>query len=305
MDALALDRDPGGLSLVWVSGPAGTGKTRLAAEVASIAHRQGASVSFELADPNTGAPLAPFGKWLRRRVAELPEERLREVAAGPLRALLDPAASMSTPDKLEQQRWLLFEAIGEVLAEALDRPHLLVCEDVHRAAEDAFALLGHLLTSHPGLPLRVVATYRAGALDDRRAVALQSLKRLPGGSEEIVVGGLTEDQMATMYAHLTGGEPDGDETCGLWRATGGNPALIRIVAIDPARRPRKGAGPSAPGSLTDEVTGRLLAELGEEARRVLELAAVAAVVRPVLDERLLSAAWVESVRRRRSRSPTA
>ena len=64
--------------VVLVSGEPGVGKTRLVAEVARAAHREGATVLFGRCDEDLGIPYQPFVEALDSYVAYTPTERLIE-----------------------------------------------------------------------------------------------------------------------------------------------------------------------------------------------------------------------------------
>ncbi len=293
--ALGLDTADLGTSIVLVSGPAGIGKTRLVAEAVAEAHRAGARIWFEVTDSGSCAPLSPLGSWARAVASGLPQSREQEVCRGPLRSLLHPSEAWPASTDPDHERWALYEAVAALVAEVCGRRSVLVLDDLHRAPSDTLALLGYLLSTRPSLPLCVVCSYRPGAVDDQWLAALQALKRHPGLTGDVVVPALDRQASTQLFATLSPSaddvEADDDELADrLVRVTGGNPALIHRVAFDGDALAHAVKGGPLPGTLAQEVAGRLTEQLDADSRWAVELAAAAAVAQPVVPGRVLVAA---------------
>src|SRR5262249_49134222 len=125
----------GSLRLALVAGEPGIGKTRLAAELASRAHEEGAVVLFGRCDEDLGVPYQPCAEALRSYVVACPTRELAVQAGrhvGELARLVPEvgerllgARRLGLGD-LEDQRDRLFDAVAGLLAAASrSRPLLL------------------------------------------------------------------------------------------------------------------------------------------------------------------------------------
>ncbi len=123
--------------LFVVVGAAGTGKTRLADELASSAKERGARILWGRGWAGGGAP--PYWPWT---------QALRDAL---------PAASSDEPEG----RFRFFEATTETLRTlATAQPLLLVLDDLHAADEGSILLLEFAATALPEMPALVVALGR-------------------------------------------------------------------------------------------------------------------------------------------------
>ena len=270
--------------LVVLAGDAGIGKTRLAAELASVAHADGAVVLFGRFEEEAPAPyqpfvqmlrgwaggasLAPFAGRLGARAAELPlvlPELGTPEAGG--------AASLHGPEQ-GAQRLRLFDGIAALLAEiAGDAPLLMVLDDLHWADLPTLQLLGHLVRAPAPEAALFLATARRDEQDEALAGLLASLRR-EGTLERIELAGLDAAETGALVAALRSAPATPAFVAELHAETEGNPFFIEEVL-----RHLAGAGDVA---LADagvpegvrEVTGRRLARLGEPALAMLSVAAV-------------------------------
>ena len=192
---------------VLLAGEPGIGKTRLAAEIARIAHGAGGIVLFGRSDEAMGVPYQPvveaLGFYLSRARSPL-FGRL----AGELTRLSPEIAEREAnlPEPLysdpETERYRLFDAVAAWLgAVSAESPALLVVDDLHWATRPTLALLTHLARSGEPLRLLVVATYRDTALDVTVDLsdALADLLRQPG-VDRLRLTGLDEDGVAAFMA---------------------------------------------------------------------------------------------------------
>jgi DNA-binding SARP family transcriptional activator len=283
--------------LVLVTGEAGIGKSRLAAELAALAAGDGAAVLRGRCDEQTGVAYLPLRSALGPYLAACPTERLRALV-GPLggelvrlwpelaRRLPDlPAPTHSGP---EEERYLLFEAVTGLLdAIASTGPALLLVDDLHEADEQSLALLRHLAAAtHPAALLVVLTARDEEAVRGDLAGVLADLLRVPG-SEHLALGGLDERELADLAGTFSGG-PSGPATATLARVirgrTGGNPffagELLRHLAergaLAAGAIPRTVAGPAVEDvpATVRLVVGQRLALLGDAVRHLLEVASV-------------------------------
>ena len=151
--------------LVLVRGGAGVGKSRLVAEVAATARRQGAVVVSSQCFGTLGRlALAPVADWLRNEAVQsaaatldpawraevgrlIPAEGRGEGGAGP-RAMADA-----------WQRHRFFEGLARALI-AVGRPMMLVLDNVHWCDQETLAFITFCLGLASGTPLLVAGTLR-------------------------------------------------------------------------------------------------------------------------------------------------
>jgi DNA-binding SARP family transcriptional activator len=233
------DAGAGRRRTVLVAGEAGIGKTRLAAELALLAERDGAVVLAGRCDEHLGVPHLPFREALGRHLAGLPDDRLRALL-GPRTAELVrlwPEVSWRLPSPAPARtgppadQYLLAEALVDLLeAVAAGGPQLLVVDDLHGADEASLLLLRSL--AHDPRPARLltVLTYRDDEPAGRESLpaALVDVLRAPG-AELLTLDGLSTDEVAALAA-ATVGRPLGAEGAALAAVlrerTGGNPFLV-------------------------------------------------------------------------------
>jgi DNA-binding CsgD family transcriptional regulator len=188
-----------------VSGDAGMGKTRLSAELATVAAARGFTVlSGRCAELGDSVPYLPLADALHSAAVTTPA-LADAIAARPVLGLLLPdrgatqMAGSEAPGMAQQQ---LFGAVLGMLAELAGKaPVLLVLEDMHwadRSTRDLLTFLSRVLHRER---VAVIATYRTDDLHrghPLRAVAAELL-RLPSVTA-VEVGPLRDEAMAE---HLT------------------------------------------------------------------------------------------------------
>ncbi len=196
-----------------VSGDAGMGKTRLVAELATVAAARGFMVlSGRCAELGDSVPYLPLADALRSADHTAPA-LADAIAARPVLGLLLPdrdtaeLARGEVPGLAQQQ---LFGAVLGMLAELAARaPVLLVLEDMHwadRSTRDLLTFLSRVLHRER---VAVIATYRTDDLHrghPLRAVAAELL-RLPSVTA-VEVGPLRDEAMAEHLTALAQGPLD-------------------------------------------------------------------------------------------------
>ncbi|MGH9009898.1 MAG: ATP-binding protein, partial [Acidimicrobiia bacterium] len=218
----------------------GVGKTRLAAELATRVHGEGATVLAGRCDEDLGVSYQPFVEALRHFVdhaSGLPD-RLGRYGGELARLLPDlserapglPPPLRSDPD---MERYRLFDAVAGWLAAASnDEPLLLVLDDLQWAARPTLMLLRHVLRAGRGRVL-VLGTYRDTDLThDHPLVDVVADLRREGGVERLSLSGLDDAGVATIVEQAAGRTLD-DAGLALARAvyeeTEGNPFFVREV----------------------------------------------------------------------------
>ena len=271
-----LDQAAAGTPVVaLVSGDAGMGKTRLVAEVATVAAGQGFMVlSGRCAELGDSVPYLPLADALRSATAgQAPPALVDAIAARPVLGLLLPdrnAAEMAGGEVLGMAQQQLFGAVLGMLAElAGTAPVLLVLEDMHwadRSTRDLLTFLSRVLHRER---IVVIATYRTDDLHrghPLRAVAAE-LARLPSVTA-VEVGPLSDGAIAE---HLTALAPAPLEAASLEtiirRAEGNAYYAEELLAASTC-------GSDLPTGLADLLLARLQ-RLSPDGQRVVHAAAVA------------------------------
>jgi DNA-binding SARP family transcriptional activator/tetratricopeptide (TPR) repeat protein len=155
----------GRCGLVLVRGGAGVGKTRLVAEVAAMARRQGAVVASSQCFGTSGRlALAPVADWLRNDAVQSAAATLDPAWRAEVGRLV-PAEGHggrgTGPSAMADawQRHRFFEGLARALM-ALGRPTLLVLDNVHWCDQETLAFITFCLGLASGTPLLVAGTLR-------------------------------------------------------------------------------------------------------------------------------------------------
>jgi DNA-binding SARP family transcriptional activator len=224
-------------SAVVIGGEAGIGKTRLASELAGTVHGRGALVLYGRCDEGLAVPYQPFVEALRPFAREAGLDGLRAelgYLAPELARLLPELTGLGEPVRAdpESERFALFEAVAALVETmTLQRPALLVVDDLHWAARPTLLLLRHLIRTERQLNVLLVATYRETELDPSQPLAhlLADLHR-DASATRLSIGGLDETAIATLLEATVGHMLDdrASQLVQLLRSqTAGNPLFIR------------------------------------------------------------------------------
>ena len=262
--------------LVLCTGEAGIGKTRLAEELAAAATARGVAVAWARAADRGGSP--PYGLW--RLV--LAETAVGSGSAADLWPAGFGAADLGAESSVAQ-RFALFADVRERLAQAASRSGLvLVLDDLQWADEASAVLLVEVVRQLRGMRILAFATYR-----DSPEGVLAGLSA-EANAERVDLHGLPAEAVGDLLL-AAGLEASRDRARRVHDETGGNPFLVRELARTLAGPP----GSSVPGRVL-EATAYRLTQLSDEAREVLQAAAVAGnsfsagVVAKMLDRSVLS-----------------
>lgn len=271
-----------GVFLATISGEPGLGKTRLAAELAAIAHREGVGTLYGRAQDRVGLPYAALVDALEHAIASVEPAELEWRLAGQpdvpsvLQALLPSlrASAAPTPSLRALDPGRIRRAIVALLRLLAGRGALLVLDDMQWASRGELDALAELLSDPEAASLLVLVLHR----HPDEAAALAALREHPRVERhELEPLGL-EDVLA-MDAHA-----GGESRCGegeeenrdrrarvAWSAGGGNPLLVsELLAQSDANGRERFA---SVGNLVRE----RLDGLPDGAVDVLRLAAVAGV----------------------------
>jgi DNA-binding SARP family transcriptional activator len=253
---LRTEREPG--ARLWlVAGEAGIGKTRLVRELQTVALAHGHQVAWGRCWNESGTP--PY--WLWTQVVR----RLQGLAAGvDLASIVLAESGAATPDPTNVDSFALFDATAADIARAaVDRPVLIVLDDLHRADPGSFELTRFVLDHLPDAPVTVVATLRPDDAADRPDIA-GTLDALRAVARIVDLDGLSSEAVGV----LTG---DADAAEGIRAVTGGNPLFVQQLIQ--AGLPSAIADPRALGAVVQ-------ARIEGLDRNALDLLAATAVLGP-------------------------
>jgi DNA-binding CsgD family transcriptional regulator len=256
-----------------VSGDAGMGKTRLVAELATVAAARGFMVlSGRCAELGDSVPYLPLADALRSAAHTSPA-LADAIAARPVLGLLLPdrdnaeLAGRDVPGMAQQQ---LFGAVLGILAELAETaPVLLVLEDMHwadRSTRDLLTFLSRVLHRER---IAVIATYRTDDLHrghPLRAVAAELL-RLPSVMA-VEVGPLRDEAMAEHLTALAQQPLEAAELEAIIRRAEGNTYYAEELLAASA------CGTGLPAGLAELLLARLQ-RLSAAGQQVVHAAAVA------------------------------
>jgi tetratricopeptide (TPR) repeat protein len=289
-----------------VSGDAGIGKTRLAAEFARAVHGEGALVLYGRCDEGLAVPYQPFVEALRPYARAASPARLHDELgdlAPELGRLVPELAGLGEPIQAdpESDRFALFEAVAALIeAMTRDQPTLFVLDDLHWATNPTLLLLRHLIRCERRLGVLLLCTYRETELDLGQPLAqlVADLHR-DASVKHVSLGGLDETAMRALLEAAVGQALH--DPAALVRVLGtqtaGNPFFLRELLAHVAESgaigdERLGLTAMAARLVIPEglrhVIGQRVARLTAPAGRALHVAAVAgATFSFVLLERVL------------------
>jgi predicted ATPase len=297
LEAALRDAVAGRGALALVTGEAGIGKSRLAAELAARAPTLGAQVVWASCWDGGGAPAYwPWVQALRAASAGRdPVELAADLGLGagevlrlaPELAGLLPAPPPDPPRlEPEQARFRLFDAVASYLrGTAVRTPLLLVVDDLHWADVPSLLLLRFLARDLRDSRMLVLATYRDPELGPHDPVA-ELVADLARAALRLPLTGLASADVGELVQDATGTATGPAVVEALHRRSGGNPLFAAELARLLATQGRLGAGVDglagdlAGAAVPDTiraVLGRRLARLDPACRDLLRLAAVAGV----------------------------
>ena len=240
---------------VVISGAAGVGKSRLAAELL----RWAAGSGWSTAEVRTSSAMAdvPFGAY-----------------AALLPGSLDGAGS---------QAELLGRCLGELGRRSGGRRLLLAVDDA-QLLDRGSAALSHLVAS-AGLGFVVVTVRRGEAVPD----PIMALWK-DGLAERIDLQALSEAEVGELLCRVVAGQVEARTRRRLWEVSGGNPLFLRELVLEGRERgalaDRGGvwswSGPLVGGTRLPELVEARLGGLDAAGRRLLEVLALGEPLSPEL-----------------------
>jgi DNA-binding SARP family transcriptional activator len=261
------DAAEGEARVVVLAGEAGIGKTRLAAELANNAHRQGFDVLHGRAERDGVTPYQPFVEAVRQVLRERPsaargiDPSLHPELAELARLVPELRSTVMPSDDPELCRHRIFMAVSAVLSTLLqERPLVLVLDDLQWADASTLLLLRHVVRGAHAERLLIIATLRSDEPPraDLRAVLLDL--SADGSLEHVALDGLTRADAAELVA-----DHGASDAGRLWEQTGGNPFLIMELA-------HEGEEHGVPAAIREAVDCRLL-RLSRTGRKMVLAAA--------------------------------
>jgi DNA-binding SARP family transcriptional activator/tetratricopeptide (TPR) repeat protein len=266
----------GRTGLALVRGDAGVGKTRLVAEIAEIARRQGAVVASTLCfGTSERLPLAPVADWLRNPAIQLATRRLDPVWRTEVDRLVPADKGRGEPVSHSRamadawQRHRFFEGLGRALT-GIGRPTLLVLDNMQWCDQETLMFLTFCLHLLPDAPLLVVGTLRTEhAKRETHWAEWAAQMRATGLLMELSLNPLEATDTARL-AEAISGLPLGEHDLALLQATTGGFPLYIVEAV----RGSADLGTASPlaGDLMAVLRNRL-EQPGPNAREIAGLAA--------------------------------
>ena len=280
--------------LVMLCGEPGIGKTRLASELATRAHEEGAIVLYGRCDEEALLVQQPFVEALRHYVSACPPHELAAQlgrGGGELRRVV-PELADAVPDLPEPlhgdpegARSRLYEAGCSLLcAASRNAPVVLVLDDLHWADRATLLLLKYVVRYPQEARLLVVGTYRETELTDDHPLCgtLAELRR-ERLAEHLPLAPLDADAVAQLVGvHAAGASPRLRQE--IYEGTEGNAFFVVEVTRHLAETGAIGAEGDRRQGLAARtrdvpegvraVVAQRLARLGPQISRLLATAAV-------------------------------
>ena len=277
---------------VFIGGEPGSGKTRIAAELARGLHSRSAVVLLGSNSPDLSYAYEPLVEALNHLLQSTAPGSLAELLPDSSAELLRLSphlhrhrSDLREPSNAQEHRRELFSAYVELIRSvASERPVALILEDMHWSSAPSRLLMANLIENTHDTRLLVVATMRNTAPDRSGELShtIADLYRLPGVTRIDLAGLGTGD--VEEYLMISIGHPDPhiqEAAAILHDQSGGNPFFLRELWRD--LEGSGGAGVvrssslSAPPSVRDTLERRIRS-FDEESRSILEHAAVLGAV---------------------------
>ncbi|MDQ1495954.1 MAG: hypothetical protein QOG69_2437 [Actinomycetota bacterium] len=280
-----------------IGGEAGVGKTRFVEELASRATEAGFLVlvgrCVEIGAE--GLPLAPLVDALRALARERSPEDLAELLGPARRGLsrllpeLDPSSAADSYESDGGRTAQLLELVlGLVGRLSVERPLMLVLEDLHWADQSTLELVAFLVRVLRGERVLLVATYRSDELHRRHPL----LPLVAGWDrvrsvDRVELRRFDRSEVAAQLEAILADSARGDLVDTVFDRSGGNAFLVEeLVGVV-----RDGGDPAdLPASLRHVLLTRM-DSLGETAQRLVRIAAVGG--RRVTDQLLATVARLD------------
>jgi class 3 adenylate cyclase/tetratricopeptide (TPR) repeat protein len=271
-------------SRVLLSGEAGVGKTRLAAEIARVVNQASGAVLYGRCEEGLGVPYEPFVEALtffcehtqpedlRYRLGRHPGELARLL---PELADLVPGLDPPLRSDPETEQYRLFEAVASWLGAAGEGSGLfLVIDDLHWAPPPTLHLFAHVLRAAGPARLLALGTFRDTEIGPAHPLTgvLADLRRI-SGIERISLEGLSLDELVQLLEGVPRGRMDRALAATLHDGTEGNPFFVGEVLRHMAESGVAVESMPVPESVREVIVSRV-ARLDPTTRNLLGVAAV-------------------------------
>lgn len=262
---------------VLLSGEAGIGKSRLAAEMLALAGKAGFVTLEGHAHPlRTGLAYAPVVEAVRRHLGTLTDAESTRLLADLTdlgRLMADPRLPAVEPlGEPDLERTRMFEAVIRLIRRLAEQaPVLLFIDDLHWADRGTIELLHYIGHRVGERRVLVLGGYRpsetAGALAE---LAMAARRAAP--DTELELGPLGDTAVAELVGDLLGGEPPPALVRSVTNRARGVPLFITALVQGAGRAALR---PDALPTIVRDVVLSRLQQLDEPERRLVELVAVA------------------------------
>ncbi len=250
-------------SITLIEGPPGMGKSRLLTEVERMARRRSVRI---------GIGVAGYGD----SIVEMAP--LMDALVGGEDPLIDRAGIAQLPVGPERRYWFLEEAQALLQRAALDRPLVIVIDDVQWADNGTAAALGTLPPRLADVPIAWVLARRPGQDPHRVADAMHELERHRAVKLQLLP--LNAASVAQVAADTFGAQPD-RALLDIAASARGNPFLLveLLAGLQEEQLVRVEAGRAELVALriprrARESMGTRISRLSELARQVVTAGAV-------------------------------
>ncbi len=248
----------GAASTLTIEGEAGIGKTRLVQRLVDDAASNGVATYCGHAHPFERT--RPFGVVAAALGLSRRSPDPRRAAIGALLAGQDAGPSALAGGDVQYR--VVEEIVDLVETACVERPVLLVVEDLHWADSASMLAISSVVRQLPLSALLVVVTARPAPLSAEAVRLLDDLS--PGGSRSVQLRPLAAEDVRALAAGVLG-EPPGPVLTVLLAKAGGNPlwaeAILRSLADEGLLRSDDGSVEATttelPVSLSDLVVRRL------------------------------------------------
>lgn len=227
--------------VVMLSGEAGIGKTRLAAEFALHAYSEGATILYGGSAEEPLSPYQPLVEAFHHYVCTCPSSELREQVTpmGEELAAILPELRLRFPDLAalpsrgtEGDLYHLFSVFLQFLENvSRRRPLVLIVDDLQCVTREASLLLRHVARSAEEAPLLIIGTYRSTELERKHPLseALTDFRRRRSTFGHIPLKGLDEHEVELLVRALSGQRLPAAIVHAIYSQTEGNPFFIEEV----------------------------------------------------------------------------
>lgn len=280
--AAATERQGG---LVWLSGEAGIGKTRLLLETERMAASGGARVLRGSGWADLGTP--PFWLWTQvlrdaagGRDADALEQAWGVRARSALHLLPELGRANRPAEGSDAGRFPLFDAFDAVLEQLVEEaPVVVLLDDLHWTDSGSLELLGFLARRSVPRRALMVGAWRTHEVTPESALGAQAAE-LAAAAEHLALEGLDEVAVRRLVVETAGVDLPPDRAAELRARTAGNPLFVTELGRLARDRGADAVLTAVPGTARSTIRRRL-GRLSQATHALLGLAAVAGESTPL------------------------